>query len=186
MLHNESMDDSPYQETYFIGIALPPKLDAVIADLKWQLYDKKANMLKPLVPHVTLLHPPSLQGIMPSQLIPRIREAADRYLPFTIELNDIGFFGRQVVFIRAHSHTLVSLQAHLVGLLPPEARALHYKRPYAPHVTLAQKYQPKELDLEDVQRDIRAGLRLPYRFEVTSVASFTRIKPREYAIRPID
>lgn len=181
----DSMDDTPRQDVYFIGIALPKELSITIAQLQWSLYDKKDDMLKPLIPHVTLLHPPSLQGIMPSQLTPKVREVAGGYLPLTIELTQIGFFGRQVAYLRADSHKLTSLQSQLVGLLPPEAKELHYKRTYAPHVTLAQKYQPKELDVEQLQKTVFDVLSLPLRFEVSSVSCFMRIKPREYAQKPI-
>lgn len=181
----DSMDDTPYQEIYFIGIALPEELSHTIAQLQWQAYKEKDDMLKPLVPHVTLLHPPSLKGIMPSELIPKVRQVAANYLPLTIELTEVGFFGKQVGYIRAESHKLVSLQSHLVDLLPPEARELHYRRPYSAHVTIAQKYRPKELDNIQIEQHVEASLRLPLRFEVESVSCFKRIKPREYAAQVI-
>lgn len=174
------MDDEPHQEIYFIGIALPEALDKQIADLKWRLYDKDGQMLKPLLPHVTLLHPPSLTGIMPSELIPRVREVAERYLPLTIELTKVDFFGQSVCFVDAESLKLRSLQAQLVQLLPPEARQLHYKRPYRPHVTVAQKYEPKQLDVDRLRRIVESELTLPIRFTVDSVTCFRRILPRQY------
>jgi 2'-5' RNA ligase len=180
------MDDEPYQEIYFIGIALPMQLSQRIADLAWDLYEHKSDMLKPLVPHVTLLHPPSLRGIMPSEFVPRVREVAARYVPLNIELTDVGFFGEQVCYVRAESHALFSLQSQLVELLPPEAQELHYKRPYLPHITIAQKYQPEALDVEAVRQKVCDTLQFPIQFEVTSLSCFTRIKPREYAEKPIE
>lgn len=168
------------QNVYFIGIALPPSLDTRLADLKWRLYDKKGRMLKPVLPHVTLLHPPSLQGIMPDELIPRVREAAERYLPLTLELSGVAFFGKQVCYLNVESLPLHSLQAQLVNLLPPEARSLHYARPYLPHITVAQKYEPNYLDTTDVQKEVEAAITLPLRVTVRSVACFTRILPRVY------
>lgn len=168
------------QSPYFIGIALPHALDARIAELKWRLYDKKARMLKPILPHVTLLHPPSLTGIMPEELIPEVQKVAKRYLPLTIELSQVGFFGRQVCYLKAESLSLHSLQAQLVQILPPEARELHYKRPYLPHITVAQKYEPNTLDIDDTCKEVAAAIRLPQRFTVDSVACFTRILPRVY------
>lgn len=172
--------DEPYQSVYFIGIALPAELDRQIADLKWRLYDKKDDMLTPLLPHVTLLHPPSLQGIMPSELIPHVREVAARYLPLSIALTEIDFFGREVCYIRAQSLSLISLQMQLVRLLPPVAQAMHYKREYAPHVTIAQKYKPNQLDVDEARAITRLSLALPVTFTVDSVTCFTRILPREY------
>lgn len=179
------MDDEPYQDVYFIGVALPPVLSRQIATLQWGLYEEKTDMLKPLVPHVTLLHPPNLRGVMPSELIPQVREVARRYVPLTIELTGIGFFGRQVCFLHAESHKLISLQSQLVSLLPPKARQLHYKRDYSPHITIAQKYQPNELDVRTLEHLTHTSIRLPLSFRVGSVSCFTRIKPRQYAEEPI-
>lgn len=172
--------DDPYQPIYFVGITLPPDLDQQIADLKRRLYDKKSSMLKPLLPHVTLLHPPSLQGVMPSELIPRVHTIAKRYLPLTVELTEIGFFDQRVCYLRAESLKLSSLQAQLVNLLPEESQAQHYKRPYLPHVTLAQIYEPKMLDVESAADLVNKSLRLPISFKVESVSYFQRIMPRVY------
>jgi len=169
-----------YQPIYFIGIALPPALDKQVADLKWQLYNKKAHMLVPLLPHITHLNPPSLKGIMPDELIPRVREIAARYVPMNIALTEIDFFDNEVCYIRAQSQSLYSLQSQLVKLLPPEAQALHYKRPYTPHITLAQTYDPRKLDVDAVRALAEKSLTLPITFTVGSVACFVRILPREY------
>lgn len=170
----------PHQPIYFIGISLPPALDKQVADLKWQLYGKKAHMLKPLLPHITLLNPPSLKGIMPDELIPRVREIAARYLPMNIALTEIDFFDNEVCYIRAQSQSLYSLQSQLVKLLPPDAQALHYKRPYTPHITLAQTYDPRKLEVDHIRPTAETTLKLPITFTVDSVSCFIRILPREY------
>jgi 2'-5' RNA ligase len=172
--------DDPPQSIYFIGISLPPDLDRQITELKWRLYDEQPHMLKPVLPHVTLLHPPSLQGILPSQLLPRIHTIAKRYLPMTITLSNIGFFGTRICYVQADSFSLYSLQSNLMRLLPPEAQAIHYKHDFMPHVTLAQTYEPATLNRTMVMNQIGASLSLPITFTVDSVAQFTRIKPRAY------
>ncbi|USN96288.1 MAG: 2'-5' RNA ligase family protein [Candidatus Nomurabacteria bacterium] len=174
------MDDMPHQEVYFIGIALPPELDRQIAELKWRLHETNEVALKPLVPHVTLLNPPSLRGIMPSELLPKVREIASRYLPLTIALEEIGIFGQQVCYLRAESHSLYSLQSQLVKLLPPDVRAAHYKRPYTPHVTLLQVTEPNVLDIDKTRAIVAESISLPRQFTIDSVSCFTRIMPREY------
>lgn len=179
------MDDEPYQEVYFIGISLPSDLERQISLLQWQLYELDKAMLKPLLPHVTLLNPPSLRGMMPSEVLPRVREVAARYLPLTIALQSIEFFGKTICYIAAQSHQLDSLQSQLVKLLPPEARALHYRRPYLSHITLAQIYEPKVLDKGRVHEVIDGRLALPRQFSVESVAYFKRILPREYKAEDI-
>ncbi|HET7629954.1 MAG TPA: 2'-5' RNA ligase family protein [Candidatus Saccharimonadales bacterium] len=174
------MEDEPYQEVYFIGIALPSELDRRIAKLKNQLYEADSDLLEPVMPHVTLLHPPSLAGIMPSQLIPEVRRVARRYLPLTIALNDLGSFGDSVAFVEAESLKLRSLQSQLVKLLPTEAQASHYRRPYRPHITIAQKYEPKALDQVMIAAAINRELQLPVSFTVENISYFKRILPRRY------
>lgn len=173
------------QPVYFIGIALPDSLNRQIAELKTELHASNDHFLKPLLPHVTLLHPPALRGVMPEDIIPKVHEAAERYLPFTITLDEIGFFGKNVCYIKAESHSLYSLQARLVRLLPPEAQATHYKRPYLPHVTIAQVYEPHMLDTRQIEEIINKKIKLPITFQVDSVTYFKRILPREYELATI-
>jgi 2'-5' RNA ligase len=172
--------DEPPQSVYFIGISLPSDLDRSITELKSRLYGEQPHMLQPVLPHVTLLHPPSLQGILPSQLIPRIHKIAERYLPMTITLSRIGFFGSRVCYLEAESFSLYSLQASLMRLLPPEAQANHYKHDFLPHVTLAQTYDPATLNRTAIIKEINNSLDMPITFTVDSVTHFTRIKPRVY------
>jgi 2'-5' RNA ligase len=172
--------DELRQRVYFIGLSMPPDLAQQISELQWRLHELGPAMLKPLSPHITLLHPPSLRGIMPSELLPRVHRVAERYLPLTIALQDIGFFGKRVCYIAAQSHQLISLQAELMRLLPPEARELHYKRPFLPHITLAQIYQPRALDKSKVCEIVSDHLLLPRQFKVEHIDYFQRILPREY------
>lgn len=179
------MDDGPLQERYFIGITLPPELNRAVALLKWQFYHSHRAMQKPLQPHVTLLHPPSLTGIMPSEFLPRVHQTAKKYLPLTLSLEDIGFFGDSVAYIRVQSHSINSLQRQLVKLLPEEVRTAEYKYPYIPHVTLAQIYEPFELDKDRIIERCRL-LNLPQQYTVESISYFRRILPYEYRPYPID
>lgn len=174
------MDDEYDQPVYFIGIALPDELDRQISEIQWKLRDHDKSLLKPLLPHVTLLHPPSLKGIMPDELIPKVHDVAKRYLPLTLALEEIGSFNQYICYIKVQSQGLYSLQSQLVNLLPPDAQALHYKRPYVPHITLAQAYEPHKLDVETLKVELRSKIRLPQQFTVDSVSYFKRIVPREY------
>lgn len=174
------MEDAYPQPIYFIGISLPEELDRRISALQWKLKDNDRHLLKPLLPHVTLLNPPSLEGIMPDELLPRVHEVAKRYLPLTLACQEIDFFGRSVAFIRIQSQGLYSLQSQLVRLLPPEAQTLHYRRPYTPHITLAQAYDPSDLDVRGLREQLPAELMLPFQFTVDSLSYFQRILPRTY------
>ena len=171
------------QPIYFIGISLQPELDKAVSDIKWDLYGKNGHLLKPLLPHVTLLHPPSLKGVMPEELLPRIHEIAERYLPMTLSLEEVGSFGGSVCFIRVQSLALISLQAQLVKLLPPKAQELHYKREYQPHITIAQVYEPRKLPIEAIARDVQGRIKLPQQITIDSVSCFMRILPREYRVQ---
>lgn len=178
--HNRHMEDDYPQPVYFIGIALPAELDRTISQLQWQIHERNKHTLKPLLPHVTLLHPPSLQGIMPEELLPRIHEIAQRYVPLTLAIQDIGFFGKNVCYLSVQSHALHSLQSQLIKLLPPEAQALHYKQPYLPHITVAQSYEPSMLDVNELQSTIPNVIKFPQQFTVGSISCFQRILPRQY------
>jgi 2'-5' RNA ligase len=177
--------DSPHQDVYFIGITLPDELEHTFADLQWHLCSDNAHALKPVVPHITLLHPPTLAGIMPSELLPRIHDVAERYLPISIQLNRIGFFGDQVCYLEAESFKLYSLQARLVRMLPLDVQTDHYKRPYLPHITLTQVYDPTKLDKVAMKTRISESLPLPIRYTIDSVACFTRILPRVYQSKAV-
>jgi 2'-5' RNA ligase len=179
------MDETYDQPVYFIGIALPEVLDREISKLQWELRDNDKSLLKPLLPHVTLLHPPSLRGIMPKDLIPKVQEVAARYLPLTLALEEVSSFNKYICFVRVQSRALYSLQSQLVRLLPPEAQAIHYKRPYVPHITIAQAYEPHQLDIDQLKHDLEQRIKLPQQITVDSVAYFKRILPREYRAEQI-
>jgi 2'-5' RNA ligase len=179
------MNSEPHQDIYFIGIRLSPDLERQISRLQWQLYGLDEAMQRPLVPHITLLNPPSLTGIMPDELLPQVRKVAKRYLPLTIALQSIDFFGNTICYVAVQSHQIDSLQAQLVAALPPKAQELHYRRPYRPHITLAQIYEPGVLDKRRVREVIDSHLALPRQFQVETVSYFKRILPREYRAEEI-
>lgn len=179
------MDDKYDQPVYFIGIALPETLDRQVSALQWEIHERDKGTLKPLLPHVTLLHPPSLRGIMPDELLPRVREVAARYLPLTIATVEIGFFREYVGYVRVQSQGLFSLQAQLVKLLPPKAQEMHYKRSYVPHITLVQSYEPHKLDVDALRQEFARKLTIPQQFTVDSVSYFKRILPRQYRAQQI-
>lgn len=175
------MKNESEQEIYFIGIALPEPLNTEISKLQWRLYDNNnPNMLKPLLPHVTLLHPPALRGTLPSELIPEVQKGAKPYLPLNIELSQIKFFSEQTCTLQAESFGLHSLYEKLIPNLPFAVQAAQLKRNFSPHVTLAQIKQPEKLDREKMCKEINSTLTLPLRFEVTSLTYFKRILPRVY------
>lgn len=172
------------RDIYFIGIALPPDLNDRITQLQKQLYTDR-SMLRPLIPHVTLLHPPSLHGIRPHELVPKIREAAKLYLPLNIELTKVDHFNQKTVFIDVESHNLRALQQRLLKLLPEEVQKAHYARPYRPHITLIQIHLPKQLNVDDIDLKLTKSLSLPMQCEIKEVSCFRWIRPRDYSVEAI-
>lgn len=164
---------------YFIGIAIAGELCSQIEKLQEELASDK-GMLDPIVPHVTLLHPNCLSGIMPDEFIPAVREVADRYLPLALQLQDVSFFDDTVAFISVESHKLRSLQHQLVRMLPPQVQEAHFKRPYTPHITIAQIHKPRKLDKEEIVTRTNQSLQLPQTIQIDSLAHFQRIVPRNY------
>lgn len=173
------------QPIYFIGISLPPALNKAVSDLQWELRERDPRLLKPILPHVTLLHPPSLTGIMPEDVLPQIHDITERYLPLTLSLEEFGTFGSSVCFIRVQSLALVSLQSQLVKLLPPAAQELHYRREYHPHITIAQVHEPGHLNTVSIEDLVAARIKMPQQITIESVSCFMRILPREYRAGPI-
>lgn len=179
------MPTSYDQPVYFIGITLPAELYTVISEHKWDIHTQDKSTLKPLLPHITLLNPPSVSGILPEELLPRVKRVAEQHLPLTLSLEEVGFFKTNVCYIRIQSHGLYSLQSQLVNLLPVEAQSLHYKRPYTPHVTLAQAYEPHQLDITSLGQYVSDHIALPQQFTVDSLSYFQRIVPREYRAKAV-
>lgn len=177
---------SSSQPPYFIGIALPPEVSEQISAFKWRLHREISHSLKPLLPHITLLHPSGLRGIKPNELLPKIREVAAPYLPLTISLVAVNDFEQEVLYLSVHAPKLGDLQLQLVGLLPTEAQETYRQRGYTPHVTLAQVRRPHTLNIESLRRRTEQEIELPCQIIVDSVSCFSQIHAREYHAHAIN
>ncbi|RYF28913.1 MAG: 2'-5' RNA ligase family protein [Chloroflexi bacterium] len=140
------MTNAAARPAYFIGISLPTELNSLINTLKSTIHDNDTSTLKPLVPHITLLHPPSLRDMPIETLRQGIQSLSKQIKPFAITLDSIGFFEREVCYLHAQSSDLNALQSMLVQLLPLTSQSTHYDRPYTAHVTIAQKYHDPQID----------------------------------------
>ena len=172
---------SNHQTPYFIGIALPEQFSEQLFSLKWNLHTETSHSLKPLVPHITLLHPSSLQTSPPEEMAVKIQELAARYLPLTLTLEIIASFASEVLYISIASHELRALQAELVTLLPTDKQEVYHQRDYQPHVTLLQTRAPHTLNIEEMRERVSQEVPLPYEYTTGTISCFTRIRPREYA-----
>ena len=168
------------QTPFFIGISLPDTLNEQIYSLKRYMQNEIDHALKPLVPHITLLHPSSLRTVSPDILLPDIRNMAIPYLPLYVTLDLIEDFGREVLYIRALSPELEELQAKLVRLLPSASQEIYHQRGFIPHVTLAQVRKPYSLDIEALRNHASQEISLPTQFTADTISYFTQTAPREY------
>ncbi len=170
---------------YFIGFALTSELSERVFSLKCRLHEEIAHSLKPLVPHVTLLHPSSLRNTPQLDIIERVRTKAEPYLPLALSLETVEAFDRAVLYIRVRSPELEKLQLQVVDLLPPEAQVIYRSRPYVPHITLVQVRTPHTLDIEALRQYASQEIILPYQIKVDSISCFTQTRPREYLTETI-
>lgn len=170
---------------YFIGLALPPELSEPLTGLKQQLHYKTEHSLSPLVPHITLLHPSSLDTSPPEVLLPQIKEIAAPYLPLLLRLDSVETFDHEVLYIKVYSPELEELQSKLVELLPTSMQVDYHKRPYTPHSTLLQVRRPYTLDSEILRQRVAHEITLPANFTAGSLSYFTQTRPREYVARPL-
>jgi 2'-5' RNA ligase len=171
---------NPPRPPYFIGIALPQNLSDHIFAFKRKLHDEINHSLKPLVPHITLLHPPGLRGVRPQEILPDIREIAKPYLPLTLSLEAVGTFDSNVFYISVCSPELEKLQMRLVELLPSDAQEIYHNRRFIPHVTLVQARAPHSLNIEALGVRAEQEFTLPCDFSVDAISCFTQSQPREY------
>ncbi len=176
---------SHHHSPYFIGVALPPELSEQLFSFKWQLHDDINHSLKPLVPHITLLHPSSLRDSSPSEILPEIRKMAGPHLPLTFSLETVETFDREVLYIKIYSPELETLQSQLVSLLPAAAQQPYQQNKYLPHITLAQVHSPHTLDIESLRRRAHQEITLPHQITITSLSCFIQTHPREYRAKAI-
>lgn len=167
---------------YFIGIALPSELSQQLFLLKWRLHNNTPRSLKPLVPHITLLHPSSLDAVDRDFFLEQAKNAAQSHLPLEITLETIDHFANEVLYLRVASPGIIELQHALTTLLPEEAQASYRERPYIPHSTLLQVKRPDSITIDQFESEVKAVVSLPMTFTPSSIACFTQQAPREYSI----
>jgi 2'-5' RNA ligase len=171
----------------FIGIALPGELERKLLALQKRLYEP-GTMLKPLHPHITLLHPVSLLYIDQEKLLPKVQAIAKKLLPLRVTLSEFDHFENQTfhITINHHEHDLHHLQHELVSLLPNRVRVQHYSQPFRPHITICQS-RTGELHHHSLYEQAKEQLNLSHPLEVTvnDVNLFEHTGPREYSVEKI-
>lgn len=174
-------------ELHFVGIALPGEIERRLLDLQKRLYDP-ATMLKPIHPHVTLLHPMSMLYADHQELLPQIRSRAQKFLPLSLTLHGFDHFDNRSFHIAVGrlGHDLHKLQSELVRLLPRSVQTQHYSRPFKPHVTICHS-RTGELRHHSLHQAANQHLdvSLPLTVTVHKLSLFQHIGPREYVEKPL-
>ncbi len=174
------------QPRYFIGLTLPRELSDKISRVQAALFTP-GRIMQPLTPHITLLAPNTLMTLAPLYFIPRVRTAAQPFLPLEIHLTGCALFDKRVLHIAVDSPHLMDFQAALAELLPDKVRAQYeVGRPYTPHVTVAQAKPRQNLSDDQIDR-YRQQLDplLPQTFTATKLSQFKWLRPRTYQVSSI-
>ena len=178
------------QNRYFIAITLPSRISKFISNVQDELlaeYMTNHNVMQPLVPHITLLHPNVLETLPPDHFLPKVKHSTDSIFPIQINFESIDSFEQRVMHIDVNSPHLYELQTKLVGLLPARVRAQYLVgRPYKAHITLAQ-VKPKQNLPAELIKNLTSKIEpiLPCSFEATELVCFKWIRPRTYEVRKI-
>lgn len=127
-----------------VAIPVPDPLGTLLTEWRIKVGDPLAHLIPP---HVTLLPPTDVAGMVPQDLHEHLNAVAARHPPFHLHLARTGSFRpvSQVVFVNvADGISACELLADDIrsGLL---SRPLTF--PYHPHVTIAQDVSPDMLDL---------------------------------------
>lgn len=171
---------------YFIGIAFPDDISGQITAVQKKLVGQY-DVMEPLVPHITLLHPNILMTLSPLYFIPLAKKAADAALPIKLELTKVAMFDSRVLHIAVKSAALHRLHDELVELLPDDVRARYeIGRKFTPHVTLAQAKPLQTLDSQLIT-DVSAQIEplLPQTFEARHISQFKSQRARTYTVQQI-
>ncbi len=167
---------------YFIGLALPEDMNSQLFTLMRRLHQDVSESLKPLVQHITLLHPSSLD-MRPDDIIPRINDIAADFLPFTLTLTGIDHFQSRVLYLAVDSPELELLQPRLVELLRPDKQEVYIQRGFTPHITLLQSKRGIQLDIPRLINEVSQHVSFPIQLTISDVACFVQTAPREYERR---
>lgn len=171
---------------YFIGISLPQGLSNQISVVQNQLYDDKL-LIKPLLPHITIVHPNALATVSPMWLTPKIKLIQQDLLPLKIALGGIETFNNSVLHFRVSSIELNKLQENIVNLLPKDVLNTYYvDKRFTAHITIAQAksrqpLNPKYIELYKQKLGQLSGTT----FIVNNLSKFDHTAPRQYQIKSI-
>jgi 2'-5' RNA ligase len=174
------------QNRWFIGVALPKELSETISQVQRELINED-TMQKPLVPHVTIIHPNPLMELSPLYFAPLAKKLTDSLLPCDIQLQSIGLLHSNVVYISVVSKQLQAIYDELVAALPHHIQAQYFVgKKFIAHVTVAQTRGRNSFDtafVESVKKLIEPLL--PTTFTVTNLTRFEWRASRNYIVKDL-
>lgn len=174
------------QPRYFIAIELPEAFSQQLSE-RQKLLNLSSQILEPLAPHITLLHPSILETLAPSHFVPKIKHVTDQFLPFEVRLVQTAMFDHHVLHIAVDSPELLAMRERLLAVLPDKVRAEYLiGRRFTPHVTLLQAKPGQKLDEALIGRakSVFAPM-LPFSFTAAHVTKFTWERPRSYRLETV-
>jgi 2'-5' RNA ligase len=171
---------------YYLGLQLPSDICTLIADTQSNLFDP-VESIEPLEPHITLLPPPAVEDIAPSELAIHARAAAQALLPLQLTLSKVITFRGHAVAIEVEGQPIYELQQRLVSLLPYESDISYApEATFHPHVTLVQALRGRTLPVKLIQEYTDwITPELPITFTVEHLTIFEWTGPRRYHARPL-
>ncbi len=171
---------------YYLGLQLPPGIRKLISEIQHDLFDP-IESVEPLEPHITLLPPPAVEDIAPSDLAIHAKAIAHNLLPIEITLSKVITFKGHAVAIEANSDKIHDLQESLVNILPFESEVTYFPDPkFHPHVTLVQAIRGQVLPAKLIQEyRERITSELPITFTVERLTLFEWTGPRQYHAKPL-
>jgi len=159
----------------------------LISDIQNNLYDEKL-LLKPLVPHITIVHPNSLATVSPLWILPKINNATSHLLPININIDGLGSFSKYNLHLKVSSPQLNEIHHSIISLLPPNIYAANYigKNQFVPHITIAQckpmqQLSPKYINAYSQELKSLIGTQ----FNVKQLTKFEHTAPRQYQVKII-
>jgi 2'-5' RNA ligase len=174
-------------QLHFVGIALPGEVERRLLDLQKRLYEP-STMLKPIQPHITLLHPMSMLYVDAKKVLPKMRSVAKKFMPFNVTLYGFDHFDNRTFHVSVNhlEHELYKLQHELVSLLPHEVQAKHYSRPFQPHITICHS-RTGELHHHSLYETSKKYLDLskPMTVTINKLSLFKHVGPRKYVEKEV-
>jgi 2'-5' RNA ligase len=171
---------------YFIGIALPEAISETLSQFQKSHYMLR-SMMKPLIPHITLLHPDVLMTISPIFMLPVTKDIGRDFLPMNITLGKINTFNDRVLHIEIESTEVTSIQQQLVDALPGKLKSQYYVgRNFTPHITILQAKHKLKIPEQTVNACIDSLQPIIQEsFQVNELSQFIWNNPREYSVKSI-